>query len=214
MKIRSVTILGSGIVAQTLARGFQRHGATVTLGTREPQRLATFTQETGVRAVSPAVAIEGAELVVLAVKGVAAEAVVRSHAAALTGKVVIDATNPISEQPPQHGVLVYFTGANESLMERLQLAAPAARFVKAFNSVGNAFMVNPSFPGGRPTMFIAGNDPTAKALVTEVLVAFGWEAEDVGLVESARPIEALCQLWCAPGLLRNQWQHAFKLLKP
>jgi predicted dinucleotide-binding enzyme len=131
----------------------------------------------------------------------------------LAGKVVIDAMNPIADAPAQDGVLMYFTDAARSLMERLQDRAPEARFVKAFNSVGNMLMVNPSFPGGRPTMFIAGNDPGAKAAVTAILDQFGWESEDMGRAASARPIEALCQLWCAPGLLRNQWTHALKLLK-
>lgn len=94
-----------------------------------------------------------------------------------------------------------------------QELAPAARFVKAFNSVGNAFMVNRSFPGGRPTMFIAGNEDAAKSEVRGILDRFGWDTEDIGKAASARPIEALCQLWCAPGFLRNQWNHAFKLLK-
>jgi predicted dinucleotide-binding enzyme len=98
-------------------------------------------------------------------------------------------------------------------MERLQKAAPEANFVKAFNSVGNAYMVNPNFNGERPTMFIAGNSPEAKATVTEILDMFGWDTEDMGLAESARPIEQLCILWCLPGFLRNQWNHAFKLYK-
>jgi predicted dinucleotide-binding enzyme len=74
-------------------------------------------------------------------------------------------------------------------------------------------MYKPDFGGIKPTMFICGNDADAKALVTSILDSFGWEVEDMGMVQSARPIEALCILWCAPGFLRNQWTHAFKLLK-
>jgi predicted dinucleotide-binding enzyme len=62
-------------------------------------------------------------------------------------------------------------------------------------------------------MFIAGNSDSAKTTVGEVLDLFGWETEDVGKAESARVIEPLCILWCLPGFLRNQWAHAFKLLK-
>ena len=79
-----------------------------------------------------------------------------------------------------NGVLQIFTGPNESLMERLQAQAPAARFVKAFSCVGNALMVDPELPGGKPTMFICGNDEAAKREVAEVLDAFGWETEDMG----------------------------------
>jgi predicted dinucleotide-binding enzyme len=112
-----------------------------------------------------------------------------------------------------NGVLQFFTGPNESLMERLQRTVPRAHLVKAWNSVGSAFMVNPSFPGGKPTMFICGNDDGAKQTVAEILDQFGWDTEDMGTVEAARAIEPLCQLWCLPGLRQNRWTHAFKLLK-
>lgn len=62
-------------------------------------------------------------------------------------------------------------------------------------------------------MFICGNDEKAKKVVGEILVQFGWETADMGTVEAARAIEPLCMLWCIPGLLRNEWRHAFKLLK-
>ena len=125
---------------------------------------------------------------------------------------VIDATNPIADEPPANGVLRFFTGPNDSLMERLQVRAPAARFVKAFSCVGNALMVNPKLPGGPPTMFICGNDEKAKAQAGEILRQLGWEVEDCGGAEGARAIEPLCILWCIPGFLHNQWTHAFKLL--
>jgi 8-hydroxy-5-deazaflavin:NADPH oxidoreductase len=112
-----------------------------------------------------------------------------------------------------NGVLQYFTSQNDSLMERLQKLAPQAHFVKAFNSIGNAFMVNPDFKGVKPTMFICGNHDGAKADVRTILDQFGFEVEDVGKVEAARAIEALCMLWCIPGFLKDSWTHAFKLLK-
>ncbi len=74
-------------------------------------------------------------------------------------------------------------------------------------------MVDPNFPGGKPTMFICGNDEAAKKSVTKILDEFGWETADMGSAESARAIEPLCMLWCLPGFLRNEWTHAFKLLK-
>lgn len=208
-----IAIIGSGLVAQTLAKGFQQHGYPVQLGTRDVGKLATFSAETGIAAMESDAAARQGEMILLAVKGSAAEGVVRDLKAELAGKVVMDATNPIADTPPVDGVLPFFTDGAQSLMERLQALAPEARFVKTFNSVGSPFMVNPSFPGGRPTMFIAGNDADAKAAVALILQTFGWDCEDMGRAASARPIEALCQLWCAPGLLRNQWTHAFKLLK-
>jgi predicted dinucleotide-binding enzyme len=111
-----------------------------------------------------------------------------------------------------NGVLSFFTSLDDSLMERLQRAYPAARFVKAFNSVGHDAMVSPKFKGGKPTMFICGNDEAAKKAVTGILDQFGWETADMGKAEAARAIEPLSILWCIPGFLRNDWSHAFKLL--
>jgi predicted dinucleotide-binding enzyme len=121
-------------------------------------------------------------------------------------------TNPIADHPPEDGVIRFFTGPNSSLMETLQAAYPDIRFVKAFNSVGLALMVDPPFDT-RPTMFYCGNDAAAKAVVLGVIRQFGWEGADMGTVKGARAIEPLCQLWLIPGLLQNQWTHAFHLLK-
>jgi predicted dinucleotide-binding enzyme len=209
-----VGILGSGEVAKALAGGFLRHGYEVMLGTRTPSKLADW------GAKNPKAGVSGfsetarfGELVVLAVKGTAAADVLRAAGAEnLAGKPLIDATNPIADAPPVNGVLKFFTSLDESLMERLQAEFPGVRFVKAFNSVGNAFMVDPQFKGDRPTMFICGNDEAAKKIVAGILDQFGWETADMGKAEAARAIEPLCILWCIPGFLRNDWSHAFKLL--
>ena len=111
-------------------------------------------------------------------------------------------------------MLRFFTGPNESLMERLQLAVAAAKLVKVWSSVGAGLMVNPALPSGRPTMFICGNDADAKAMVTHLLDQFGWDSEDMGKATAARAIEPLCQLWCIPGFLRNDWMHAFRMVRP
>jgi predicted dinucleotide-binding enzyme len=211
-----IGIIGSGDVAQSLAAGFLKHGHTVVVGTRHVEKLADWRTENpqgGVGSFADAAA--SAEVVVLAVKGTAASDALRQAGGSnLDGKVVIDATNPIADAPPDHGVLKFFTSLDDSLMERLQREFPGARFVKAFNSVGNHAMVNPHFEGGPPTMFICGNHDAAKWTVKGILDQFGWETADMGTVEAARVIEPLCILWCIPGFLRNEWTHAFKLLKP
>ena len=210
-----VAILGSGAVGDTLSNGFLKHGHSVMRGTREPSKLDAWKQKAqgdcSIGTFEDAAA--WGEVVVLGLKGTAAEAVVKSCAAGLAGKLVMDATNPIAEAPPQNGVLLYFTQQNDSLMEHLQKAAPQAKFVKAFSCVGNALMVNPKLPS-TPTMFICGNDAGAKQQASAILSQFGWDALDMGGVESARPIEALCQLWCIPGFQKNDWMHAFKMLWP
>jgi predicted dinucleotide-binding enzyme len=211
-----IGVIGSGQVGQTLAQGLKTHGYETRIASRDPSKLAEFSSAAGVQAGTPADVAAWAEAVVLAVKGDAAEAAVREAGPAnLTGKLVIDTTNPIAHEPPEDGVLRYFTSPNDSLMERLQTACPDAKFVKAFNSVGAPLMVNPAFPGGaRPTMFYCGNDAGAKAIAARIIEAFGWDAADMGTAKAARAIEPLCQLWCIPGFIANEWgNHAFALLR-
>jgi predicted dinucleotide-binding enzyme len=125
----------------------------------------------------------------------------------------MDTTNPIAESPPVNGVFPFFTCPAGSLMEELQQAHTEVRFVKAFNSVGAAMMVDPQLPGGPPTMFICGEDEPAKQLVGGIVRELGWEVADMGHIEAARAIEPLCMLWCIPAVSRGQWRHAFKLLR-
>ncbi|HTA61301.1 MAG TPA: NAD(P)-binding domain-containing protein [Bacteroidia bacterium] len=217
MITKKIGVLGSGIVSQVLAHGFLTHGYEVVIGTSNPDKLADWQTKNNFRAkvVSFEEAAKAADIIVLAVKGHAAEDVLKmagiSH---LSHKTVIDCTNPIDEKnPPENGVLHFYTNLNSSLMEQLQKAAPKANFVKAFNSVGSAFMVNPDFSGITPTMFICGNNEDAKKQVKHILDQFGWEIEDMGKAEAARAIEPLCMLWCIQGILHGKWSHAFKLLK-
>jgi predicted dinucleotide-binding enzyme len=210
-----IGILGSGVVAQTLGAGLLKHGYDVMAGTRDQTKLVEWaTAHPKAFLGSFRDAATFGEAVVLAVKGTAAAAALREAGSEnLLGKLVIDSTNPIADAPPVNGVLQFFTNPNESLMEQLQREFPHARLVKAFNSVGSAQMVNPSYAAGRPTMFLCGNDDAAKKTATSILDKFGWETADMGKAEAARAIEPLCMLWCIPGFTRNEWTHAFKLLR-
>jgi predicted dinucleotide-binding enzyme len=208
-----IAVLGTGTVGQTLAVGFQQAGHEVSIASRSGDRLADFSGRTGIPEQTMATAAAAAEVVVLAVKGEVAEALASSLAAELSGKVVIDTTNPIAGAPVG-GVLPYFTGPNDSLLQRLQGAAPNAHFVKAFNSVGSHLMVRPQLQGGRPAMFIGGDHAGAKATVASLCADLGWSTEDVGTSAAGGPLEALCQLWCATGFLHNDWAHAFAYLRP
>lgn len=213
--MKKIGIIGSGPVAQALAAGFLAYNYPVMMGTRHPEKLNEWLEKAGKGASVGSfdeVASFG-EIIVLAVKGsVAKDALDMAGKKNLGGKIVIDTTNPIADRPPENGVLRFFTNLDHSLMEQLQKSFPDTRFVKAFNSVGNAVMVNPSFES-KPTMFICGNDKSAKQDVATILDQFGYEVADMGGVEAARAIEPLCMLWCIPGLLEGKWTHAFKLLK-
>jgi predicted dinucleotide-binding enzyme len=215
MTTHKIGVIGSGAVAKTVALGLTRKGHDVRIGSRDPSKLASYTAESGVTAGTFEEVAAHGEIVVLAVKGAIAVNAAAMVSRQIAGKIVIDTTNPIVEGPPVDGSIVpYFTGPNESLMERLQAAEPAARFVKAWNSVGANMMIDPQLEGGTPSMFIAGNDDAAKKTVSELLASVGWIAEDVGKASGARAIEPLCQLWCAAGFLRGDWAHAYMVLRP
>jgi 8-hydroxy-5-deazaflavin:NADPH oxidoreductase len=212
-----IGIIGSGEVGQALAKGFLNEGHQVMLGTRntsKPEVVKWVKENPSSLAGTFTDAARFGDLIVLATHGASTgEAIKQAGPEHFKDKTVIDATNPIAAAPPSNGVLHFYTTLEDSQLEQLQKLIPAAKLVKAFNSVGSAFMYKPHFPGGKPSMFICGNDEGAKKTVSGLLSSFGWEAEDMGRAESARAIEPLCILWCLPGMLRNQWTHAFKLLK-
>lgn len=213
---KKIGVLGSGTVAQILAAGFVKHGYEVKMGTRDATKLSDFAAKQGgkVAVGSFAEAAAFGEILVLAVKGkVAHDALRLAGDANLKGKTIIDPTNPIEDgAAPENGVLKFFTSINRSLMEDLQAANPEAHFVKAFSMIGGPHMVNPQFSSA-PTMFICSNHAAAKKDVSEILIQFGFEVEDMGAATAARAIEPLCILWCIPGLTGGGWNHALKLLK-
>jgi 8-hydroxy-5-deazaflavin:NADPH oxidoreductase len=198
-----IGILGSGVVGRALARGYAAHGHRVRIGTRQAD-------VEGVPTESPAEVARVAELVVLAVQGRVAVELARSVAPELEGKVLVDATNPLDTSS---GRPELFVGTTDSLGEQVQRALPATRVVKAYNTVGAALMVDPDLPGGPPTMFLAGDDPEAKATVTRLLEETGWDAADLGGIEASRSLEPLCLAWMAYGTQTGTWNHAFRLLR-
>lgn len=216
MKKEKIGVLGSGIVGKTLAKGFEKFGYEVMIGSGEPDKLEEwkssedFKGRTGVFKDTAAFG----EIIVLSVKGAGTSHVLQEAGEEnINGKIIIDTTNPIADMEPVDGVLNFFTDLDNSLMEQLQNGFSQARFVKAFNSVGASLMIEPDFAEGKPSMFICGNDAAAKKKVAEIVSVFGWEVEDMGSAVAARAIEPLCMLWCIPGFRENKWQHAFKLLR-
>lgn len=212
--MKNVGIIGSGNVGQTLAKGFLSFGYETTISSRSEEKRKKLEQEIkGLKTGSPVETAGNNELIVFAVKGSEAKKALQEIGPEkFAGKTVIDTTNPIADEAPVNGVLVYTTGIRKSLMEELQEMTPEAKWVKAFSCVGSHLMVNPPYEI-KPTMFICGNDEAARQEVGLILGQFGWEWEDMGQVEAARAIEPLAILWCIPGFRENRWNHAFRLLK-
>ncbi len=218
MSAKKVGIIGSGAVGRSLGTAFIKSEYSVKIGSRniDKKELVDWKNENGDNASlgSFEQAAAYGDILVLCTKGTGTfEAINLSGLKNFSGKVVIDTTNPIADFPPVNGVLIYTTGTNDSLGEQIQKAIPDAFVVKAFNSIGNVLMYKPSFKDGTPTMFFCGNDGEARKVVSDILVEFGWEPYDCGKIEASRALEPLCQLWCIPGILRNDWSpHAFKVL--
>jgi len=207
-----IGILGSGMVGQTLAKGLKASGHDVRIASRDGKKLADFAKTTGIAEGTFGDVAAFAEVVVIAVKGDAAEGLAKDLARSLAGKVVLDTTNPLAG-PPANAVIPYFTAANDSIVQRLQKAAPDAKVVKWFNSVGAALMVQPKL-SGTPSMFVCGDDAAAKDVAGKLARDLGWRVEDCGPAAMGHALEALCQIWCSFGFLRNDWAHAFAVLRP
>src|SRR5512134_735257 len=211
-----IGLLGTGDVGKALGSGFAHLGHEVRMGSRSAAngKALAWAREMGPKASvgTFADAAEFGDIVVLAVLGVANESALKlAGPENFRGKVVVDATNPLDISgglPPKLAV----TG-DDSAGERVQRLLPDADVVKAFNTVGNPFMFRPEFPGGPPDMFICGNSDEAKKTVAEILQDFGWGVVDLGGIEGARYLEAMCIVWVRAAMSSGNWKQAFKLLR-
>ena len=215
--MKKIGIIGSGAVGVALAKGFLKYDYPTMIGSRSTEKQEKLREEIGgeIHVGDFKAAASFADMLVLAVKGtVATDALHIVGPAVLKNKIVMDATNPIADNPPKNGVLSFFTKMDKSLMEELQETFTETKFVKAFSCIGSHLMVNPEFEdGNRPSMFICGNDEAAKKEVTEITKLFGFDTEDMGSAEAARAIEPICILWCIPGFQSNNWMHALKFIR-
>ncbi len=211
-----VGVLGSGEVGRCLAAGFASRGHEVMIGSRDPAkpelREWLSGEGVGIERGTFAETAQYGDLLVLAVLGDAAEAAIADAGAPnFSGKVVIDTMNPLDFSggfPPKLSV-----AGEDSLGERVQRALPDANVVKAFNTIGNPYFVDPSFGEGQPTMLVAGDDADAKGTVGDALADFGWtDVIDIGGIEGSRELEAICIVWVKIGGARGAWDHGFKLL--
>ncbi|HYY86170.1 MAG TPA: NAD(P)-binding domain-containing protein [Nitrososphaeraceae archaeon] len=213
-----VGILGSGEVGRRLADGFIELGHQVKIGSRDPNqsKISEWINKHDKEKASSGTFADTAtfgELVVLATlwEGTA-HAIQLANSKNLAEKIVIDVTNPLDfskGMPPSLAV-----GHTDSAGEIIQRMLPDSKVVKAFNIVGNPHMIHPDFPGGKPSMFICGNDERAKKFVTEdILSKFGWETIDIGMIEGSRLLEPLALLWILQYFRTGSGNHAFKLLR-
>jgi 8-hydroxy-5-deazaflavin:NADPH oxidoreductase len=192
-----IAVIGTGNVGEALGPEFAAQGHTIVYGSREPTRqdVKDLVARTGHGASSaqPRDAVAGADIVVLAVPGAAAEQVVKSLGD-LTGKIIIDPTNRVARKPD--GWADYDKPADAaSNAEAIQAAAPGAKVVKAFNTLNVRQMVDPETAGGPITIAIVGDDAAAKATVTGLIKGMGLEPVDLGPLRYAHVLEEMLIVW-------------------
>lgn len=193
-----IGVLGSGIVGQTVGAKLVELGHEVSIGTRDPHKLAEWakTVKGAVKIGSFAEAASSGELIFLATNGVGTlNALELAGQANFDGKVVIDISNPLDFSkgfPPSLTVC-----NTDSLGEQVQRALPNAKIVKSLNTVTAALMVDASLLPGEHVIYVAGNDADAKKQVTDILKNwFKWQAVvDVGDITSARATEMILPIW-------------------
>jgi 8-hydroxy-5-deazaflavin:NADPH oxidoreductase len=221
-----IGIIGSGDVGRRLADGLLQLGHQVKIGTRDTSKkgvvewIDAHGKKGGEKELERAsigsfaeAALFGEDLIVLSTSwSGTANAIQMAGPSNMTGKVVVDTTNPLDFSqglPPRMAV-----GHTDSAGEINQRSIPDAKVVKAFNIIGNPHMFHPDFRGGPPTMFICGNDEEAKKMVIEnILTPFGWETIDIGGIEGARLLEPLAMLWITHYFRTGTGNHAFKFLR-
>jgi len=208
-----VGILGTGDVGQSLGRGFLSLGHEVMLAGREQNspKAAEWVKKMGGKASQGSFGQAAAfgEWVVLATLGTASESAIRlAGTQNFRGKIVLDATNPLdSAKMP-----MVLWGPGESAGEKNQRLIPDARLVKAFNTTGNGLFFRPKFSEGIADMFICGNDAAAKETVGALCKEFGWNPVDVGGIELAHYLEAMCTVWVVSAMKLNNFKIAYKLV--
>lgn len=223
-----IGVFGTGMAGRALAEGLAGFGHEIVIGTRDPAStrarsepdmygfvLAPWIEQHPELGLDTfAGAAKHGEIVINATNGLASLDAVSSAADTLDGKVLIDVANALDfskGMPP--GLQA---SADESLAERLQRAVPGARVVKALNTVASNIMLRPGdLAGGDHTVFVSGDDATAKATVVDLLRSVGWrDIVDLGGLQTARATELFMPMWVTlMGLYGLPPRYQFKIVR-
>jgi 8-hydroxy-5-deazaflavin:NADPH oxidoreductase len=188
-----IGIIGAGNVGGALGKGWARKSHSVMFGVRDVSdpKLIALLKEAGPNARSASVPEAAAfgEVVVFATPWPATQDAIR-NAGNLSGKTVLDCTNPL--KPDLSGLVV---GLTTSGAEQVASWAAGAKVVKIFNTTGSNNMENPAYPQGRATLLYCGDDPGAKKVAAQLATDLGFEAVDAGGLAVARLLEPFAMLW-------------------
>jgi len=206
-----IAIIGSGNIGGGLGRAWAAKGHDVTFGARDPKdgELAAFCSSIGARAASIGDAAREAEVVVLAMPFGALDDVLRA-AGDLTGKLVVDCTNPVERGP---GGMSLKYGHTTSAAEELQKRIPGARVFKSFNAQGAENLADPVYGGVPASNFFCGDDAEGRRVMKTLVEDVGFDAVDAGPLAKARLLEPLMLLWISASQTLGSRDIAFRLLR-
>lgn len=189
-----IAVIGAGNVGSTLGHAWQRHGHEITYGVRNPDDGRYV--DLGAAVTDNAAAAADADVVALCTPWQATQTAV-SACGDLTGKVLIDCTNPLTPD-----VTALELGHTTSGAEQVAAWAPGARVCKAMNQIGAPMMDLPALPAS-PVMFVCGDDSDAKDVAAQLVRELGFETLDAGDLTAARLLEPLALLWIHMALRRG-----------
>ena len=207
----NIAIIGAGNVGKALTASAIKAGHSVTVSSKNGESARALAEETGARAAAPGrESIEAADLIVLAIPYTAVDEWLGEAGAALAGKVVVDATNPLKAD--YSGLATTDTSG----AEEIQAKAPGARVVKAFNTAFAARQADPKVAGGlRVDGYVAGDDEAAKADVLALVDAIGFNPIDAGGLAMARHLEGMAWLNISLQMKNGwSWQAGWKIVGP
>jgi predicted dinucleotide-binding enzyme len=204
-----VAIIGAGNVGRSLAGSIVAAGHATTISSSNPADAAVVAAAIGATAArTNRDAVNGADVVILAVPTATLFDVARDLGDALAGKIVVDVTNrptPDASGAPQ----------DRSIAEELQAIIPQAQVVKAFNTAFAARQAQPAVDGQRVDGYVASDDEAARTTVLELVDSIGFRAIDAGPLSVARTLEGMAWLNIALQLKYGwPWQSGWKLVGP
>ncbi len=199
-----IAVIGAGNVGGALGTGWSKHGHEVTFGVRNPK---TTDSSTATKVAPVMEAAQSCDVLALCVPWKAVPDALLS-AGDLTGKIVLDATNPLS--PDLSGLdLQPGTSAGEKVASLTKAAV-----VKIFNTTGYPNMANPDYHGQRATMFYCGDDDNAKRIAARLASDLGFDPVDAGPLKHARMLEELAVLWITLALKQGYGVNmAFRMMR-
>lgn len=217
--MKKAAVLGTGMVGATIGKKLISLGYEVKMGSRtaDNEKASQWTKANGEKATHGTFddAAAFGDVIFVCTKGVHSIDAIRTiRPENIKGKTVIDISNPLDFSKGMPPFLSEGMTNTNSLGEEIQKILPESHVVKTLNIVNCEVMVNPGIKGGEPTMFLSGNDASAKGIVLDILKSFGWkDIIDLGDISTARGTEMMLPIWIRTWVATQDGHIAFKILR-